>query len=393
MLPTPKSFRFAATAAGFKKEGRLDLGMIVSDTPATAAGVFTTNRFQAAPVLQAMEMLRDDGAGRAFLANSGQANACTGEKGLIDCQVMLELAGKAVELDPAMILPASTGVIGQRVKLDRFKAALPALAESLGTAGPLDFAKSIMTTDDFPKLAWGDVETPSGRARILGIAKGAGMIAPDMATMLGFIATDAAIEPESLHQALTEAVEGSFNRITVDGDTSTNDCVMVLANGASGVEIGPGERDEFTVALLEVCRALAYMIVEDAEGGTKVIRIRVTGARTREEAKACARAVGNSPLVKTAMFGEDANWGRIVGAVGRSGALLDPAQVRIAIGGITLFAAGEPVDGDMDSLLAPIMKRSDIAIDVDLAAGQERYEVFASDLTHEYVSINADYRS
>jgi len=405
MIPVPKGFRFATAKAAFKREGRYDLAVLLSDDPAVAAGVFTTNRFQAAPVVQCIETLATRSRVRGLVANSGQANACTGEQGIVDCRVSLDMTAQALGVAMDGLLPASTGVIGQRIKLDRWRSALPELTESLGQAGPMEFARAIMTTDAFPKLAWAMVRPhgesgqagPDGQvARVLGIAKGAGMICPNMATMLGFIACDAEVEPDLWQEMLSQAVARSFNRITVDGDTSTNDCVLALANGASGLRIGgteTGGLKALQTAVSDVCEALAYMIVQDAEGGTKVVRIRVMGATDDRQAELAARAVGHSPLVKTALFGRDANWGRIVAAVGRSGAEFNPDRVAMAIGGVTIFENGAPLAGDIDGLLAAHMHQRDISIEVRLGDGPGKYTLLASDLTAEYVRINADYRT
>ena len=391
MIPMPKGYRFAAVAAGFKKVGRLDLGLILSDGPAAAAGLFTKNLFQAAPVLAARETLAGRPSVRAVLINSGQANACTGDEGLADCRATLSLAAEALGLDAADILPASTGVIGQRLRLDRWKAAMPELSASLGQAGPMEFTRAIMTTDSFPKLARKALPSKDGgEIRVLGMAKGAGMICPNMATMLGVILTDARVAPEAWREILARAVEDSFNRVTVDGDTSTNDTIFGLANGAAG---NPADPDALAAAVSEVCSELAYMLVEDAEGGTRVMRIRVAGASDNAQAEAAARAVGNSPLVKTAIYGRDANWGRIVAALGRSGAEFRPDSVRVAMAGITIFEHGKPVEGDLDGLLAPHLRRQEIPIHIRLGDGPGRYELLASDLTHEYININADYRT
>jgi len=395
VVPIPKGFSFAVAEAGFKYSGRNDLMFIKSEKPAVAAGTFTKNLFQAAPVLVALESLRASGGhARAIMINAGQANACTGQGGIDDCKKTLELAAAAAGVEPGEILPASTGVIGPRFNMDKWKAVMPKLAESLGEAGPLDAAKAIMTTDKFPKIAWGEVDTPEGKVRLLGFAKGAGMICPNMATMLGTLLCDADVGSLWWSEAVAAAVDKSFNSVTVDGDTSTNDCILALANGASGVRIDSAEgRQALLSAMVEVCQALAYMIVQDAEGGTKILRISVRGADDHAQAELAARAVGHSPLVKTAMFGMDANWGRIVAALGRSGAQFDPNEVDVKIGGIPVFLAGAPVPGDLDSLLEPHMRRNEIAVDVELGDGPGRYVLLASDLSYEYVKINADYRS
>lgn len=406
MFPVPKGYRFGAAAAAFKREDRLDLGLMLSDRPAVAAGVFTTNKFQAAPVVQCRETLAQGKPCRAFLVNSGQANACTGDEGLVNCRVTLDMVSQAAQVSMDEILPASTGVIGAQLRMTRWKKAMPALAESLGKAGPMDVARAIMTTDTFPKVAWGRVEagndgsveacreTGCGEVRLLGMAKGAGMISPNMATMLGFVICDAEVDPAWWQATLAECADQTFNRVTVDGDTSTNDCLLAMANGASGVRIeSEGAREALREALMGVCRDLAYMIIQDAEGGTKVVRITVAGAADQAQAELAARAVGNSPLVKTALFGQDANWGRIVAAVGRSGADFAPDDLVLQIGQITVFKDGAPVAGDLDGLLAPVMKRQDIDIFVSLGQGPGEYTLLASDLTVDYIRINADYRS
>jgi glutamate N-acetyltransferase/amino-acid N-acetyltransferase len=394
IVPVPKGFSFAAHDAGFRYQGRDDVALIVSDRPAAGAGVFTKNLFQAAPVVVAKENLKKNGAIRAFLVNAGQANACTGAEGEANCRETLALAAERLGLVPSEILPASTGVIGPQLKMDIWRAQMPELAAKLGQSSPLDAAKAITTTDAFPKIAWGSVEIEGREVRLVGMAKGAGMICPNMATMLCFVACDADVEKARWQAMLAAAVDASFNAVTVDGDTSTNDCVMAMANGASGVKVRSDEElGALAAALNELCQALAYMIVEDAEGGTKIIRVCVTGAEDNMQAEVCARAVGHSPLVKTAMFGRDANWGRIVAAVGRSGAEFDPANVSVSIGGIPVFVNGAPVAGDLDSLLAPHMRRSEIAVDIDLGAGNGEYVLLAADLTYDYVKINGDYRS
>ena len=392
MTPVPKGFKFAVARAGFKKPDRLDLGVIVSETPAVAAGVFTKNLFQAAPVLVAGERLLNSSHARAIAINSGQANACTGDEGLKNCRAALEITAKALGLDPSSILPASTGVIGDPLPLDKWEAALPELLKSLGKVGPKDVAKAVMTTDTTPKCAFCAASGYESEVRVLGIAKGSGMICPNMATMLGFLICDARVEPDVWQETLSRAVEMSFNRVTVDGDTSTNDCVLALANGASGVEI-KGDVGPLAEAVTKVCQDLAYMIVQDAEGGTKVIRIEVSGAKDLAQAEVAARAVGNSPLVKTAMYGQDPNWGRIAAALGRSGADFDPANVKIAIAGIVVFENGQPLDLDVDAVLGPRLKDRDILVEISLGTGPGTYALLASDLTHEYVSINAEYRT
>jgi len=395
IVPVPKGFSFSAVPAGFRYTGRDDLMLIVSEGEAAAAGVFTQNAFQAAPVTVARENLaKTGGKARAILINAGQANACTGDAGIEDCRRTLKFVAEGLGIAPREVLPASTGVIGPRMDLDRWKTAVPDLLDGLGQAGPSRAARAIMTTDTFPKLAWGSLATPSGEVRVLGMAKGSGMIAPNMATMIGVLLCDADVGSLWWHEAVAACADASFNSVTVDGDTSTNDCVLALSSGASQVKIDSAEgRQELLAVMMEVCQSLAYMIVQDAEGGTKIVRIKVKGAADNAQAELAARAVGHSPLVKTAMFGEDANWGRIVCAIGRSGASFDPGQVSVSVGGIPVFTKGMPAGGDLDGLLAPHMRRGEIPVDIELGGGPGRYVLLASDLSYDYVKINADYRS
>ena len=392
MIQVPQGFYFAAHGAGFKYTGRNDVACLASDRPAAAAGVFTQNVFQAAPVLVAREQLQKRQTAQAVLVNAGQANACTGQTGVDNCRQTLRLAGEALEMDSADILPASTGVIGDQLVMDLWPQAVRGLRTSAGQAGPLDAAKAIVTTDSFPKIAWRSVTVGGREIRILGLAKGAGMICPNMATMLGFVLCDGAIEPQLWQTMLARAADRSFNRITVDGDTSTNDCVLGLANGASDVTVDtatPG----FQEALEAVCRDLAYFIVQDAEGGTKVVRIHVRGATSDQDAEQAARTIAHSPLVKTALFGRDPNWGRIVAALGRSGATVAPESTSVWMGGLPLFENGVPVDADLDSLLAPYLDRREVPLEIDLGLGDKSAEVLTSDLTLDYVRINAEYRT
>ena len=391
-MTIPSGFRFSTAQCGFKRPGRSDLALVVSDTPAVAAGVFTTNLFQAAPVLVARDILAASPAGiRALVVNSGQANACTGQEGVDNCRATLALLG-ALGLTPAEILPASTGVIGDQLKMDLWEKGVQALKDNFGQAGLVDAARAIMTTDTFPKLATREVALGGGTVRLAGFCKGAGMICPNMATMLGFILCDAAVDAQWWQQALGRCADRSFNAITVDGDTSTNDCVLALANGTAARAQG-ADLDLLEEALLEICQDLAYMIVQDAEGGTKVMRVNVAGAATMADAQLAARAVGNSPLVKTALYGRDPNWGRIVAALGRSGANFVPEDVVVRIGGMVIFRDGTPVKADWDSLLASTLRRDTVDIDVDLGAGEAGMTLLASDFTEEYIKINAEYRT
>ncbi len=388
----PQGFQFAVAAAGFRYKGRDDLCLVVSDRPASVAGVFTTNRFQAAPVTVARELVAR-GRARALLVNAGQANACTGEAGIANCRRTLEMVGLATGLAPEDILPASTGVIGDHLLLDLWEKAVPDLAAGLGRATAQDAAKAIMTTDTFCKLAGCELELAGQQVRLLGMCKGAGMICPDMATMLSFVCCDAVVEPGVWQEMVCRAADLSFNRITVDGDTSTNDCLLALANGASGAVVDGEDIAVLDQALADLCRDLAYQIVRDAEGGTKVVTIRVVGAVNDREAEQAARTVAHSPLVKTAFFGQDPNWGRVVAALGRSGADFDPDRVSVAMCGHVIFAAGQPVDLDRDALLKPLLAERDQQVEVVLGDGPGRCEILTSDLTCDYVRINAEYRT
>jgi glutamate N-acetyltransferase/amino-acid N-acetyltransferase len=391
-MDTPAGFFFATARAGFRDKDRSDLAYIGSDRQASAAGVFTRNVVRAAPVLVAAERLENAASARGLLINVGQANACTGDQGIADCRESLRYAASCLGLEAEQILPASTGVIGEPLEMERFKrGARDLMAGSAAT--PLDAARAITTTDTFPKLCMRRMECESGTVRILGMAKGAGMICPDMATMLAFVCTDAAVSTDAWREMLSTAAGESFNRISVDGDTSTNDCLMGLANGASGVRPEGVELERFRELLGEICRELSSMIVQDAEGGTKILDIQVSGAENDEEADSAARAVAHSPLVKTAMYGLDPNWGRIVAALGRSGARFDPQALSLTLSGFPLLEGGQPVTSDVDGLLAGVMQRQEIRIHADLGRGQGASRILTSDLSTEYVRINAEYRT
>ena len=388
----PQGVVFSTASCGFKHAGRDDLGLIVSQTEAACAGVFTKNKFQAAPVLIAKQHLAQQKPVRAIIVNSGQANACTGEEGLAACKKTTRLIAELVGCEPHQVLPASKHGIREKPKKDTSPAGISQLGTNLARKQPEAVARAMMTTDTFPKLRTKILPTEQGDIRLLGMAKGAGMICPNMATMLGFILCDARVEPQWWQGALARAVECSFNRITVDGDTSTNDCVLALANGAS-VPANGGLAQKLEEALTDLCQELAYCIVRDAEGGTKVLRINVSGAKTETDARLAARAVGNSPLVKTALYGRDPNWGRIVAALGRSGADFAPNQVSVYIAGTAIFKAGTPIAGDWDTELAPALARDEVEIAVSLGNGPQSFSLLASDLSEDYVRINAEYRS
>jgi glutamate N-acetyltransferase/amino-acid N-acetyltransferase len=378
-----RGFRAAGVAASLKRSGGLDLALIVSDTQASAAGVFTAHRAAAAPVHVSRERLAG-GMGRVIVVNAGCANAVTGARGRRDAEAMAAEAAAAVGVDPAQALVCSTGKIGNFLPMDRVSLGIAEAAGKLGT-DDLAAADAILTTDTRRKTA---ALSHDAGWRLGGMAKGAGMISPDMATMLAFVTTDAVVAPDLLQKALAAAVNDSFNAITVDGECSTNDTVLVLANGASGVT---PSADDVAAALGSVCGSLARAIVADGEGATKFVRVSVTGARTPEEARRAARSVAESPLVKCALFGEDANWGRVAAALGKTDVGLDLDVLSIAMGGVTLFDRGQPVDGDAEARAHEGLTAHEISIDCDLAVGGAGGEILTTDFSHGYVDINAEY--
>ncbi len=390
-----KGFRFAACAAGLKKSGKLDLGLIVSDQPATSAGVFTTNRVVAAPVVVTAPRVRS-GRCQAILVNSGNANACTGQAGLDDARACGALAAKALGIDEELVAVSSTGVIGQPLAMGCFDRAVPQLAAELDEAGAPQVATAIMTTDSFPKLAAARGSAGGADYSLLGLAKGAGMIHPNMATMLAFVLTDARVAPDFLDQSLRRAVEGSFNSITVDRDTSTNDMVLMLANGAADIpEIAAGTpaAEEFQKLLDEILLDLAKMIVRDGEGATKLVRIHLRGARDAGQARQAACSVATSSLVKTAFFGEDANWGRIIAAVGYSGAEVDPDKVEIFFDQVPVVEGGLGTGKELEVRATEVLKQPEFTVTIDLHLGGGSADYYTSDLTYDYVKINAAYRT
>ncbi len=393
-VTAPNGFRASGAACGIKKNGRLDVALVVSDQLATTAGAFTTNLAVAAPVIVSREHLSSSGGhGRAVVTNSGCANACTGQAGLEAARLMAAQTSRLLGCDPEEVLVASTGVIG--VALDTMKVTKGIIAafERLSEAGHAEAAQGIMTTDPFPKEAAIRVDTVQGTFHVGGMAKGSGMIEPRLATMLGYLTTDARIEPNRLKRALIEACEDTFNAITVDGEPSTNDSVFAMANGVSGVSIGEDLHDLFVEALRTVARDLALGIVRGGEGATKLISVTITGARTYADARLAARAIANSLLVKTAVHGGDPNWGRLIAAAGRSGAHFELTGARVSIGPVELFAHGRPSDERAPEAAAYLQGR-DIDIVVDLGTGgHEDARVWTCDLSSDYVKINAEYRT
>jgi glutamate N-acetyltransferase / amino-acid N-acetyltransferase len=392
-VTTPQGYRASGSSAGIKADNGLDLALLVSDTPATAAAVFTTNRAQAAPILVSREHLSaSGGVARAIVVNSGCANACTGDEGLRAAREMAAETARLVRCSVAEVLVASTGVIGVALPIEKIRAALPAAYRGLTNDHGAMAARAIMTTDPFPKEAAAEVKIGGPTIRIGGMAKGSGMIEPMMATMLGFITTDADVPQPLLARALREAVDDSFNAITVDGECSTNDSVMLLANGASGVSIDVGNCDAFVDGLHAVCRQLAMGIVRGGEGATKLVTVTVTGAASAVEARRAAKAIANSLLVKTAIHGGDPNWGRLIAVAGRANVAFELSRAAVMIGPTTLFRNGRPHD-EASAEAAEYLKGTEIAVSVDLGSGPASSTVWTCDLSEEYVRINAEYRT
>ena len=393
-VTAPQGFKAGGIACGIKKNQQMDLAILVSDVPAVAAGIFTTNKVKAAP-LQISEEHLNRGQVRAIIANSGNANACVGEVGFATARGMAAAAAAHLGLKAENVLVASTGVIGVPLPLEKITAQLQAGVDFVSPSGGSDAARAIMTTDTFLKELAVEFEVGGKQARIGGIAKGSGMIHPNMATMLGFITTDLAIAPELLQQAIKRSGEISFNRVTVDGDTSTNDCLFILANGLAGNQV-IGEENaafkEFQGALNFVCIELAKMIARDGEGATKFVEVRVSGADNERNAVQAAKAVATSSLVKTAIFGEDANWGRILAAVGYSGIDFNPALVNIYLGDLLVCKGGVGLPFD-ETEAKRILHNHDLVIKVDLGLGQVSASVWTCDLSYDYVKINGSYRT
>jgi len=398
-ITSTPGFRAAGVACGLKPTGAPDLALVYSPTPCTAAAMFTTNAFQAAPVLYDRETLaahpRDM---HGVVVNSGCANACTGDRGLQDARATAARAGEALGVPGAQMAVMSTGVIGAYLPMDKIHAGIALAVEALGEGVDAGHAaaRAIMTTDTRPKEVAVRVAAPGGEYTVAGMAKGAGMIAPNMATLLSVLTTDAPLDPAPAQAALREAVEAGFNLITVDGDTSTNDTALLLANGRASSERitsadGPAYR-AFCDALTYVVVELAKGLVRDGEGASHFLSVRVSGARSREEAKRVAMSVANSPLVKTAVYGRDANWGRVACAAGYSGVAIDPSGVAIWLGDILVYREGEPQGMD-EARAAALLAGTDVAVRIDLGAGSEDVTVWTCDLTHAYVDVNAHYRS
>lgn len=393
-ITAPRGFRAAGVACGIKADGRPDLAVIAAERPVTAAGIFTLNQAKAAPVLVSQEHLASNGGTtQVIVTNSGCANACTGHQGLLDAREMAGLSAARVGCQPLQALVASTGVIGVNLRMDAVRSGIPTAMAALSSDGHADAARAIMTTDPFPKAFAVEVASLGGRFRVGGMAKGSGMIEPRMATMLGYLTTDALVEPSVLHRALVDACRYTFNAITVDGESSTNDCVFALASGDSGVRIDEDLYEPLFEGLRAVALELSLGIIRGGEGATKLIAITVTGASSQEEAWTAARVIANSPLVKTAVHGGDPNWGRLVAAAGRSGVTFSLAHTMVRIGSLVLFSNGQPHD-DLAAQAAEYLQGKELEIEVNVGAGGSHHAtIYTCDLSADYVRINAEYRT
>jgi len=386
-------FQAAGLAAGIKKNQEPDLGLIYTRQPAVAAGVFTRNRVQAAPVRLTRDHLAD-GSAMAVIVNSGNANCCTGSQGEADARQMASIAAGQLGIPSEEVMVASTGVIGVPMPMATVETAAPGLVDALRPEGFEDFARSIMTTDTVPKLIRRETQVDGNTFSLVAVAKGAGMIRPDMATMLCFVCTDAAIEQGQLQRCLSTAVDRTLNRITIDGDTSTNDSVLVMANGQSSVAITtPAQEKRFRDTLEDALMEVARLLVRDGEGVTKVVEIEVNGAESDAAAFQVADTVAHSPLVKTAFFGEDANWGRIIAAVGRAGVSIAPEKIDLYFNDVQMVKEGQGCGLVAETQATIILKQPEFTLLIDLNQGDGAARMLTSDFSVEYVKINADYRS
>ncbi len=387
-IASPRGFTAGAAAAGIKYTDRLDLAVLCSEQPATAAGVFTRNPVRSAPVLLSARRIQR-GTAMAVVANAGCANACTGARGLKDAETMTSLVAKRFGLSPEDVLVASTGVIGTYMPLDRISTGIESIQPD--TSRGHDFAQAIMTTDTTCKEAAIHIASPEGQFTIGAAAKGSGMIHPNMGTLLCFVSTDAVVEPAFLRTALSRCVDRTFNMVSVDGDTSPSDTVLVFANGLAGNQpFDDTNGAPFEEALQHVCEYLAKAVAADGEGATKLLEVLVTGARTEEDARIAARTVASSMLVKCAIHGADPNWGRVICAAGRSGALIEPHVISMTLCGVPVMSEGMPVLFDHVSLRS-LLAEAHVSIGVHLALGDGCATAWGCDLSHDYVTINASY--
>lgn len=386
-------FQAAGICAGIKKNQALDLGLIYTRHPAAAAAVFTRNKVQAAPVRLTRDHIAE-GKARAVIVNSGNANCCTGTRGDDDARQMAAITAAGLGLSPEQVMVASTGVIGQPLPMDNIKKAVPGLVDALSPNGFEDFSRAIMTTDTVPKLIRRDGEIDGRAFTVVAASKGAGMIRPDMATMLCFVCTDAEISHPLLQKALKKAVDQSLNCITIDGDTSTNDMVLAMANGQSGATISTGQQQTVFQGLLDdLLMDVARRLVKDGEGVTKVVEIKVKGAASDNEASRVVDTVAHSPLVKTAFFGEDANWGRIIAAVGRAGVTMEPDKIDIYFNDVRMVKKGQGCGPEAEALATAVLKKPEFCIVIEMFQGTGNARMLTSDFSMDYVKINADYRS
>ena len=394
-ITAPLGFRAAGMHCGIKKPGLLDLALVVSEQSGPMAGMFTTNQVVAAPVtLDRMHLRR--GMARAILINSGNANACTGPQGMAAARKTAVLVARTLGSPVHEVFIGSTGVIGRALPIDRIIKALPDLFKRLSHTGGAQAARAILTTDLKPKSVVRRARINGQLITIGGMAKGSGMIHPSMATMLAYLTTDASITRRALQRALIQAVDGSFNCISVDGDTSTNDTVLCLANGMARnrqIKEGTPAFRRFVALLTETCEPLALAICRDGEGVTKVVKIEVTGAATPIHARAVAQTIGTSNLVKTALFGEDANWGRVMAAIGRAGVHLNPNSISLSFGGVPMVRQGVGLGLVAERRIAKVFRRKEFTITVGLGPGRHRSHLWTTDLSYDYVRINASYRS
>jgi len=390
-----QGFLFSGISAGIKKDGKRDLGLIYSEVPAQVAGLFTTNAVKAAPVQLDMERMKR-GLCQAILVNSGNANACTGSRGLGDAKRVSSFVAKQLGINERLIFPSSTGVIGSPLPIKKIEKGIPELVDHLSPGAWMSTVEAIMTTDTFPKVEVATCRVKGKQVKLCGMVKGAGMIRPNLATMLSFLVTDAHIKASLLQRMLEKTAEASYNRITVDGETSTNDTVLLLANGKAGHPcLNRMDRggEVFQSMLSKVCRNLAESVVKDGEGATKFVEILIRGARNREEAKQAAYAVAHSPLVKTAFFGEDANWGRILCALGHSGVPINPNRIDLFFDKAPIVRNGMGVGSPLEERAGQILKNKSFKVIVDLHQGKSKFSVLTTDLSLDYVKINASYRS
>jgi glutamate N-acetyltransferase / amino-acid N-acetyltransferase len=386
-------FKAAGVTAGIKPNGKPDMGLIVSEPPAAAAGVFTQNQIKAAPVLLDMERIQS-GKAQAIVVNAGNANCCTGEQGMADARRTAALVAAALGIAENLVMVSSTGVIGKAMPMDKVEAAVPGLVSRLSEDGVMAVATAMMTTDTVAKAISLQGDIDGKKFTLTGMIKGAGMIRPDVATMLCYLLTDAAVSPAFLKTALKAAAGRSFNRASIDGDTSTNDTVLLLANGVSGVHIEtPAQKEIFQTVLNDICLQLTKAMVRDGEGVGKLVEIVVKGALTDAEAFRVADTVGHSPLVKTAIFGEDANWGRIVGAVGRAGVPIEPEKIDIFFNDIQLLLKSRWCGAEAEARVSEVMRTPEFSITIDLNMGAGTASLITCDFSVDYVKINANYRT